>query len=80
MERDNANVSTGVSNAKILLFKGTVSVSIPYALPRIMISEADTLEIHVNRTDLTNTYLQPKCIKRNMFSPFACYMCYLKSQ
>lgn len=71
MERDNANVSTGVSNTKILHFKGTVSVSIPYALPRIMISEADTLEIHVNRTDLTNTYLQPKCIKRNRFSLFA---------
>lgn len=76
MERDNANVSMGVSNAKILLFKGTVFPSLMHC--QIMISEADTLEIHVNRTDLTNTYLQPKCIKRNMFSPFACYMCYLK--
>lgn len=49
MERDNANVFTGVSNAETLLFKGTVNVSIPYASLRFMVSEADNLEIHVNR-------------------------------
>lgn len=61
MERDNANVFTGVSNAETLLFKGTVNVSIPYASLRFMVSEADTLEIHVNRAYLTDVYLQLKC-------------------